>query len=532
MKRIKDYLLKHAVYFSIYFVIVLILFNSLIIYQFKRELESSVDTQKLIERARTLKDGIITNLNNIDMSLRGYMLVGNEAFLETYEKHKSFHQDQFQELHILLPNIGFNPALMTPIETKVVEYNKLMDHLVTQVKKGEFAEALATIKEDHGTDVWLVHVDFAKQLDPFIAQKIKESEESYQFLVFLTVAFNIILVILGIPILFFAAARLSRNARRRLKLFKELDQNNRELIFNSKEEADLDNEKNIIENIINNLNKTAYFINEMAGGKYEVTWEGLDEENKDLNQTTIAGELLNMRDEMKRKREDALQQKWVSEGLNKISEILRDHQNDFNLMTEKTLAFVVKFLEAQQGAFFVLMEDLESNEKNLELVSCFAFNRKKYETQRIEPGQGLIGQAYLEKEPILMTRLPPDYIRITSGLGEANPDCLIIYPFKHNEKVVAVLELASFKIFDSSAKKFLESASKTIAASLVAIRTNQITKELLEKSQQQAEEMRAQEEEMRQNMEELEATQEEMKRKELELKAALEQLQAENNTHQ
>ena len=128
---------------------------------------------------------------------------------------------------------------------------------------------------------------------------------------------------------------------------------------------------------------------------------------------------------------------------------------------------------------------------------------------------------FLEGAPVFMRAVPADYIQITSGLGEANPNCITIQPLKHNEEVVALLEIASFAEFDQYALDFLSTACKSIAASIIALQSSQKTKILLEKSQQQAEEMRAQEEEMRQNMEELEATQEEMKRRESELRMAL-----------
>jgi len=177
-------------------------------------------------------------------------------------------------------------------------------------------------------------------------------------------------------------------------------------------------------------------------------------------------------------------------------------------------------LKAHQGGLFIINDD-DADDKHLTLSTCYAFDRKKYVTKRIDIGQGIIGQVFLEGEPVYISDVPADYIHITSGLGEANPRCITIQPLKHNDEVVAILEIASFSELDQHALDFLANACKSLAASMMALQSSHKTKILLEKSQQQAEEMRAQEEEMRQNMEELEATQEEMKRREADLRTAL-----------
>lgn len=519
--KVRQILNKNGVATSMYFVILLILLNSLLTYRFRQALNENLAKQQKYERIEENKNGIIVNLNTIDMSIRGFMLVRNEAFLDTYISHKPLHKEQFEVLSSLLPEIGFDLAHLEPVREEVEEYYQLMDEVIKLDKEGKQEAALAIIKEDHGTQVWEAHVAFSKVLDPLLASKKAESQNSYDKLLSLSLIFNIILFLIGIPTLLFASFRLKKNAKKREALYKELDENNRELIFDSNEETDLKDEKKVIGGIINNLKRTSSFIKEITTGNFEIGWEGMNEANKERNKDNIAAELLIMRDQMKKKQQEASRQNWVNEGLNKLSEILRDNQDNFQQSADKTLTFLVKYLEAQQGALFVLSDGEEKNSKYLQLSSCYAHNRKKFIEKRVEIGEGILGQAYLEAEPIVMTDIPAGYISITSGLGDATPNCLIIYPLKQNEQVEAIIEIASFSVFDSFAMEFMSAASKTIAASIANSKTNEKTKELLEKSQQQAEEMRAQEEEMRQNMEELEATQEEMSRKEAELRKLL-----------
>ena len=125
-----------------------------------------------------------------------------------------------------------------------------------------------------------------------------------------------------------------------------------------------------------------------------------------------------------------------------------------------------------------------------------------------------MGQAYKEKDTIMLTEIPQNYHRIKSGLGDATPTTIIVVPMKYNDEIQAIIEMASFQELEQYQVDFLEKAGEYIASAIATAKNNEKTKIMLAQLQTQTEEMRAQEEELRQNMEELEATQEEMRRKE------------------
>lgn len=247
----------------------------------------------------------------------------------------------------------------------------------------------------------------------------------------------------------------------------------------------------------------------IAGGDFSkkaIVKSEKDELSKAVNQ---------MIDNLKNAAQEDAKRNWASEGLAKFGEVLRSDK-DLNSLAESIITNLVKYTGANQGAFFLVNES-ETKDIYLEMIACYAYNRKKFLSKRIEVGQGLVGQCFLEKDSIYLTEIPENYVQITSGLGEATPGCLLIVPLINNGRVEGVMELASFRTLKDHEIAFINKLSESIASSISTVKVNEQTKILLEKSQQQAEELRAQEEEMRQNMEELNATQEEMTRKQIEL---------------
>src|SRR5690606_21772648 len=182
-------------------------------------------------------------------------------------------------------------------------------------------------------------------------------------------------------------------------------------------------------------------------------------------------------------------------------------------------------LKANQGALYI-MDDEEGEEQTMSMRACYAWNKKKYLNHKIHLGEGLAGQAWQEGDLIYLTEVPQNYIKITSGLGEANPSAVLIVPLKVNDQIYGVVELASFNTFADFEMEFVQKIAESIASTISSVKINARTQRLLEESQEMTEQMRAQEEEMRQNMEELQATQEELERKSRQAAENVEQLRA------
>lgn len=253
------------------------------------------------------------------------------------------------------------------------------------------------------------------------------------------------------------------------------------------------------------IEQQAKFTEEIRSGNLNTVYKPRHERD------VLGQSLLSIKENLIRVKQEDEQRHWASTGLAKFVEILQS-TSDLKTLCNNLIINLVRTIHATQGAIFILMED-DTGTAFLEMQACYAYNRTKHLTKRIEIGEGVIGQAFLEKDTVYLKEVPDHFVRITSGLGEANPRNILIVPLKMNDEVVGVAELASFSEFGKHVIEFVEKIGENIAHNVSSFKVAANTRKLLEESQAQTEQMRAQEEELRQNQEELQATQEEISRK-------------------
>jgi PAS domain S-box-containing protein len=267
---------------------------------------------------------------------------------------------------------------------------------------------------------------------------------------------------------------------------------------------------NELENLGTNLLKIKDFANTVGKGEFD----------KDIEIFNRQGELGQAIAEM----HDGLiniavrdrQRNWTNEGIALFGELLREY-NDIQALYDELIANLVKYIMANQGGVFIL-EDLDPKNPVLELKSVYAYDRKRFVERTIRPGQGLIGQAWLEKDVIYLENASEAYVQISSGLGKANPRSLLIVPMISSDSIVlGALELASFKVFETHEIDFVKRVGEMIVSAISSIKNNQKNRILLEEAQKATEQLRFQEQEMRQNLEQLMQAQADMTQNQAEL---------------
>jgi PAS domain S-box-containing protein len=270
-----------------------------------------------------------------------------------------------------------------------------------------------------------------------------------------------------------------------------------------------------MDKLVAGLKGTTTFAENIGNGNYQTEFKPLSEHD------VLGNALINMRNNLSKVAEDDKKRNWATEGMAKFGEILRTNTNDLLKLSDEIIGNLVKYLKANQGALYIVDDAAEDEDPTMTMKSCYAWDKKKFLNHKIYKGEGLAGQAWQEGDIVYLTEVPQNYIRIASGLGDANPSSVLIVPLKVNDQIFGVVEIASFSEIQDFEKEFVQKIAETIASTISTVKINARTQRLLEESQEMTEQMRAQEEEMRQNMEELQATQEEMQRSQAETDSTL-----------
>ncbi|CAA7617942.1 Multi-sensor hybrid histidine kinase (modular protein) [Candidatus Terasakiella magnetica] len=176
-------------------------------------------------------------------------------------------------------------------------------------------------------------------------------------------------------------------------------------------------------------------------------------------------------------------------------------------LARRFLASLAPLLNAGHGVFYIHVEE----ERHLRLLGSYAYLERKKFSPYFAMGQGLVGQCAVERQAIIITDPPEDYIHIGSALGEAVPRSIVVLPVLRNGKLLAVVELATFEIFGPDQEALLEGVMPILAMTLEILERNVKTQELLEETKRQAENMEKQAARLEEQSVELEAQQSEIK---------------------
>jgi HAMP domain-containing protein/signal transduction histidine kinase/DNA-binding response OmpR family regulator len=227
----------------------------------------------------------------------------------------------------------------------------------------------------------------------------------------------------------------------------------------------------------------------------------------------------NLRDTTQKSNE----QDWLNSNLARFSHMLQG-QRDVTVVARCLLSELADVVAAQQGAFY-LGEALEDGTPEYRLVASYAAQERKHLPTVYRAGEGLVGQASIERHQLLVTDLPPDYVQIRSGLGAAPPTNLIVRPITFEGRSLAVLELASFRPFTPVQRTFLDHLAESLGIVLNRLAANRRTEELLAQSQTLTGELQRTNDELAEKAQMLAEQKSEMEKKNRELEAARQALE-------
>jgi signal transduction histidine kinase/DNA-binding response OmpR family regulator len=204
------------------------------------------------------------------------------------------------------------------------------------------------------------------------------------------------------------------------------------------------------------------------------------------------GEVARSLESYRRSAEEVETQRWIKSHVAEISGLLQRAENpaDFGQIV---LSKLVPLVQGGCGAFYALDEST----RRFHFIGGYGFRARSEPTPSYAISEGIVGQCAADKQPITLRDLPPDYVTITSGIGEAPPRVLVATPIVSLDRVIAVVEVASFRDFTPLQTALLAEMASMIALNLEILQRNLRTRELLEQTQRQAAELQAQQESLR-----------------------------------
>lgn len=364
---------------------------------------------------------------------------------------------------------------------------------------------------------WLKPIKLGEAGNPwsigiFISKKtiLNEISKTMSFsLLLLVMSITVIVITIGLMI----QRQVSKPLKKSIINLKELAKGNVQVkkmdIKTNKEMGEMSYSINLL---INNLNKIVAFAQKIKEGNFNVNYEVKnDDDILGHSLLNMSSNLINAKNEEKKHKDEEDKRNWKTQGNAKLSEILRKYNNDIEELSFNVLDYLTTYLNAIQGSLYVKKER-EDGDFVFELTGSIAYGRFKNDKQEFLLKEGLVGRCAFEKVILNMENIPENYVYVTSGLEQKNPQIVLLLPAIINQETYAVIELIAFDKFDNEKIDFLQKISEGIASTIANVKTNEQTKKLLEQSKQQTKELSSREEEIRQNVEELQATQEEAQR--------------------
>ncbi len=459
---------------------------------------------------------------------RSKMLITNWVYLQSNvddkEALKELQNSEYPEIKAQLQSLSKqwnNPAQQAALDTIIMKFEALLEvekMIMSQlVTFDDYEDPSITFMSVESIEIEVLPMttEIISRLEDLAAEKQQEADlaqakimRASRNLIQTTILLTLIIVVLGVIAALFVARSITNPVNAINQVIKKLGTGElADADINTSYNDELKEMSGAMSTLVSGLKNTSQFAERIGDGKYDSAFTPLSD--KDI----LGNALIEMRDNLQKVAEEDKQRNWTTNGIAQFSELLRTNINDMEQLSAKIMSSLVKYLDANQGGLFIVADEkTDDDEPYMYLAAAYAWDKRKYVEQKVLKGEGLSGQAWLEGDTVYITEVPDNYVRITSGLGMANPTAILIVPLKLNDEIYGVIELASFNEFRPFEIEFVEKIAESIASSISSVKINAQTTHLLKESQEMTDRMKAQEEEMRQNMEELVATQEEMQR--------------------
>ena len=445
----------------------------------------NVHTYKVIQES----DGLLMSLLDMETGARGYVITGNESFLEPFNKGNSSYENHYDKLKQLTEDNSEQQQRLYNINNKYKECVEWEKNIIIAKRKEvssgklKLEDLIAIVQSGYGKNMMdelrSILGDINNEEERLLlnrnADLIKMEKET-----------RVIMLTGGALATITAIIIASLSIRMIVNPVKVVTNTFREIA-----EGEVNLEARLMSNSEDEIGKMARYFN-----IFMTKLKELISENRN--------------------------QSWLTTGRAELNEEMRGVR-EINTLSSRIITYICRYLNMQIGKFYV-----KTDSNTFKVFGSYSYSSSEGSPDEFNIGEGLVGQAALEDKIVLVQDVPADYMKIISGLGEAVPKNILIAPCMYHEEIECIIELGSFNQFTDVQLKFIEQVSENIATSINLTKAQTKMEVLLNKTLVQAEELQVQQEELRQNNEELEEQAKILKQSEMNLQTQQEELRVSN----
>ncbi len=478
--------------FGIGFSLLILIASSIASYlSIQKQMEHRENVSKSRKAMSAVKDVLIAVLD-AETGNRGFQLTGKENFLEPYNRSISEYskaiklvkslniddKEQLERLKNLEKNVDANMSNL-----KQFVQNKRNRITITQDQM--------VLSKFYMDKCRVLVQDFVQFEETQLAQKSKDLSKSSNT----TVLFIIFSALSAIAVTIFFYIKLRNDLLRRDKLEKEL----------KAKDLEISRRVNVIQQVANRV----------SNGDY--TQKLVDNYDGDLGE--LVDSLNHMTDSLKDSFDKLNRSDWHQKGLALINESLVGNKS-VSQVTIDSLNQLIEYGECINGAVYLV------DEGKLRLTTAFGLENNM--KQVFDLGEGMVGQAYIQKIPKVYNDLDENDFAVSFATGKIKINAIVLIPIILHNESIGVLELSSNTNFDQHQVDYFAESSRNIAIALNAAKGREKEQRLLEETQAQSEELQVQHSELENLNTELEAQTQKLQASEEELKVQQEELMQTN----
>lgn len=372
--------------------------------------------------------------------------------------------------------------------------------LTDEVSQVERTTALKKLRKSQEETIIIL-----KQTQQYIAELEQNQKKQYRIIFFIFSIINLLIALFATWWVYNNYIKTTDFLAKKAKLLLQNEYSLQQLSFKPEQQPALYAIAELFQKTGLQLKEATQFAQAIGQGNFEYQLSQTEE-------NTLAKALQEMKVQLKAIADAEKTRNWHIGGLAQLNELLRLKQQDgMQQFLYHFIVFLAKYIQAVQGSLYLKRQ--KENTDILQLMACYAFERQRFLKDEKPTDEGVLGQVFMSRKSLKIEQIPADYLKITSGLGKALPQSLLVVPIMDTELTFGVVEIASFKPFDEAQVAFTEAACQALATTLAVIERNEKNAILLQKAEQDNNAMKAQEEELRQNAEEMQAIQEELNRR-------------------